>query len=142
MKPRELPVNELIEKLKEEHANLPAIIDDAIITYKTGNLSGAFPVIADVRETLSQHIIDEEAVLLKLLLDRLGKEASEPYIKILQEHTKIMKLVEQSVESTYTGWTETENNLNTLKEELAGHHKQEEEVFYPKVISLLRESSP
>jgi iron-sulfur cluster repair protein YtfE (RIC family) len=142
MKPRELPVNELIEKLKEEHTNLPVIIDDAIITYKTGNLSGAFPVIADVRETLSQHIIDEEAVLLKLLLDRLGKEASEPYIKILQEHTKIMKLVEQSVESTYTGWTETENNLNTLKEELAGHHKQEEEVFYPKVISLLRESSP
>ena len=137
MKPRELPVNELIEKLKEEHTNLPVIIDDAIITYKTGNLSGAFPVIADVRETLSQHIIDEEAVLLKLLLDRLGKEASEPYIKILQEHTKIMKLVEQSVESTYTGWTETENNLNTLKEELAGHHKQEEEVFYPKVISLL-----
>ena len=137
MKPRELPVNELIEKLKEEHASLPAIIDDAIITYKTGNLSGAFPVIADVRETLSQHIIDEEAVLLKLLLDKLGKEASEPYIKILQEHTKIMKLVEQSVESTYTGWTETENNLNTLKEELAGHHKQEEEVFYPKVISLL-----
>ncbi len=137
MKPRELPVNELIEKLKEEHANLPAIIDDAIITYKTGNLSGAFPVIADVRETLSQHIIDEEAVLLKLLLDKLGKEASEPYIKILQEHPKIMKLVEQSVESTYTGWTETENNLNTLKEELAGHHKQEEEVFYPKVISLL-----
>ncbi len=137
MKPRELPVNELIEKLKGEHANLPAIIDDAIITYKTGNLSGAFPVIADVRETLSQHIIDEEAVLLKLLLDKLGKEASEPYIKILQEHTKIMKLVEQSVESTYTGWTETENNLNTLKEELAGHHKQEEEVFYPKVISLL-----
>ncbi len=137
MKPRELPVNELIEKLKGEHANLPAIIDDAIITYKTGNLSGAFPVIADVRETLSQHIIDEEAVLLKLLLDKLGKEATEPYIKILQEHTKIMKLVEQSVESTYTGWTETENNLNTLKEELAGHHKQEEEVFYPKVISLL-----
>ncbi len=137
MKPREFPVNELIEKLKGEHANLPAIIDDAIITYKTGNLSGAFPVIADVRETLSQHIIDEEAVLLKLLLDKLGKEASEPYIKILQEHTKIMKLVEQSVESTYTGWTETENNLNTLKEELAGHHKQEEEVFYPKVISLL-----
>ncbi len=137
MKPREFPVNELIEKLKGEHANLPAIIDDAIITYKTGNLSGAFPVIADVRETLSQHIIDEEAVLLKLLLDKLGKEASEPYIKILQEHPKIMKLVEQSVESTYTGWTETENNLNTLKEELAGHHKQEEEVFYPKVISLL-----
>ncbi len=137
MKPREFPVNELIEKLKGEHANLPAIIDDAIITYKTGNLSGAFPVIADVRETLSQHIIDEEAVLLKLLLDKLGKEATEPYIKILQEHTKIMKLVEQSVESTYTGWTETENNLNTLKEELAGHHKQEEEVFYPKVISLL-----
>ena len=137
MKPREMPIRELIEKLKEEHAALPGIIDDAIITYKTGNLSGAFPVIAEVRETLSQHIIDEEGILLKFLIDKMGKEASEPYIKILQDHLKIMKLVEQSVESTYTGWTETENDLNTLKETLAEHHKQEEDVLYPKVISLL-----
>ncbi|MEM0134338.1 MAG: hemerythrin domain-containing protein [Thermoplasmatales archaeon] len=137
MKPRELPVKELIEKLKEEHANLPGIIDDAIITYKTGNLSGAFPVIAEVRETLSQHTIDEEGVLLKILIDKIGKEASEPYIKILQDHTKIMKLVEQSVESTYTGWTETENNLNLLKETLAEHHRQEEKELFPKVVSLL-----
>jgi iron-sulfur cluster repair protein YtfE (RIC family) len=137
MKPRELPIKELIEKLKEEHASLPATIDDAVITYKTGNLSGAFPVIADVRETLSQHIIDEEGVLLKFLIDKIGKEASEPYIKILQEHPKIMKLVEQSVESTYTGWTETENDLNMLKEMLAEHHKQEENELYPKVVSLL-----
>ena len=137
MKPRDLPIKELIEKLKEEHASLPAIIDDAVITYKTGNLSGAFPVIAEVRETLSQHIIDEEGVLLKLLIDKIGKEASEPYIKILQEHTKIMKLVEQSVESTYTGWTETEPNLNLFKETLAQHHKQEEDELFPKVLSLL-----
>ncbi|MCL4447116.1 MAG: hypothetical protein M1163_01770, partial [Candidatus Thermoplasmatota archaeon] len=85
----------------------------------------------------SQHIIDEEGILLKFLIDKIGKEASEPYIKILQDHLKIMKLVEQSVESTYTGWTETENDLNTLKETLAEHHKQEEDVLYPKVISLL-----
>jgi iron-sulfur cluster repair protein YtfE (RIC family) len=137
MKPREIPIKELIEKLKEEHSSLPGLIDDAIITYKTGNLSGAFPVIAEVRETLSQHIIDEEATLLKFLLEKLGKEASEPYIKILQDHPKIMKLVEQSVESTYTGWTETENDLNTLKEFLAEHNKQEEAELYPKVISLL-----
>ncbi len=137
MKPRDLPIKELIEKLKEEHQSLPAIIDDAIITYKTGNLSGAFPVIADVRETLSQHIIDEEATLLKFLIEKLGKEASEPYIKILQDHPKISKMVEQSVESTYTGWTETEGDLNQLKEALSNHHKQEEEVLYPKVISLL-----
>ncbi len=137
MKPRDLPIRELIEKLKEEHQNLPAIIDDAIITYKTGNLSGAFPVIADVRETLSQHIIDEEATLLKLLIEKLGKEASEPYIKILQDHPKISKMVEKSVESTYTGWTETEGDLTQLKEALSEHHKQEEEVLYPKVLSLL-----
>ncbi|MCL4333735.1 MAG: hypothetical protein M1290_05270 [Candidatus Thermoplasmatota archaeon] len=137
MKPRELPIKELIEKLKEEHASLPATIDDAVITYKTGNLSGAFPVIAEVRETLSQHIIDEEGVVLKFLIDKIGKEASEPYIKILQDHTGIMKMVEQSVESTYTGWTETENDLNALKETLAKHHKQEEEELFPKVLSLL-----
>ncbi len=137
MKPRDMPIRELIEKLKEEHAALPGIIDDAVITYKTGNLSGAFPVIAEVRETLSQHIIDEEGTLLKFLIEKIGKGSSEPYIKILQDHPKIMKLVEQSVESTYTGWTETETDLNLLKEALANHHKQEEEELYPKVISLL-----
>ncbi len=132
-----MPINELIEKLKEEHAAIPGIIDDAVITYKTGNLSGAFPVIAEVRETLSQHIIDEEGILLKFLIDKVGKEAAEPYIRILQDHPKIMKLVEQSVESTYTGWTETESDLNLLKETLAEHHRQEEAELYPKVISLL-----
>ncbi|MGC8561797.1 MAG: hemerythrin domain-containing protein [Thermoplasmata archaeon] len=137
MIPRDLPIDKMIDKLKEEHRAIPDLIDDAVITYKTGNLSGAFPVIAEVRDTLSQHTIDEEAVLLKLLIDKLGKEASEPYIKILQDHIKIMKLVEQSVESTYTGWTETENNLNLLKETLAQHHKQEEEELFPKVLSLL-----
>ena len=137
MRPRDLPMKELIEKLKEEHSTLPSVIDDAILTYKTGNLSGAFPVIADVREILSQHIIDEEGTVLKFLLDKIGKEAAEPYIKILQEHTGIMKLVDQSVESTYTGWTETENYLLQLKKTLAEHHKREEEEFFPKVISLL-----
>jgi iron-sulfur cluster repair protein YtfE (RIC family) len=137
MKQRDIPIRDLVDKLKEEHASLPGIIDDAIITYKTGNLSGAFPVIAEVREILSQHTIDEEGTLLKFLIEKLGKEASEPYIKILQDHTKIMKLVEQSVESTYTGWTETENDLNLLKQTLSEHHKAEETELFPKVISLL-----
>ena len=137
MKPRDIPIKKLIEKLKEEHRTLPEVIDDAIITYKTGNLSGAFPVIADVRDTLSQHTIDEEATLLKFLFDKIGKEQSEEYIKILQEHVPIMKLVEQSVESTYTGWTETEGYLTTLKEELAKHHREEEGKLFPKVLSLL-----
>lgn len=137
MKLREMPIRDLIEKLKEEHSTLPSVIDDAIITYKTGNLSGAFPVIADVREILSQHIIDEEGTLLKFLIEKTGKEASESYIKILQDHVGIMKLVEQSVESTYTGWTETEPNLLKLKQTLAEHHKKEEEEFYPKILSLL-----
>jgi hypothetical protein len=50
MKARDLPPKELIEKLKEEHKELPDQIDDAILTFKTGNLSGAFPLIADIRE--------------------------------------------------------------------------------------------
>ncbi|MEM0128013.1 MAG: hypothetical protein QXO03_02870 [Thermoplasmatales archaeon] len=137
MRPREMPMRELIDKLKEEHATLPTVIDDAILTYKTGNLSGAFPVIADVREILSQHIIDEEGTVLKFLIDKIGKENAEPYIRILQEHTGIMKLVEQSVESTYTGWTETENYLTQLKLTLAEHHKREEVELFPKVLSLL-----
>lgn len=137
MKPREIPIRDLIEKLKEEHASLPETIDDAIITYKTGNLSGAFPVIADVRETLSQHIIDEEGTVLKFLIEKIGEEASGPYIKILQEHPEISKQVEKSVESTYTGWIETEPDLLALKQMLQDHHKKEEEEFFPKVISLL-----
>lgn len=137
MKPRDIPIRDLIEKLKEEHRALPDVIDDAIITYKTGNLSGAFPVIAEVRETLSQHTVDEEATLLKFLFDKIGKDQSEQYVKILQEHVGIMKLMEQSVESTYTGWTETEGYLTTLKNTLAEHHKEEEEQLFPKIISLL-----
>jgi len=137
MKARDLPPRELIEKLKEEHKELPDQIDDAILTFKTGNLSGAFPLIADIREKIGQHTIDEEAVLLKIIIEKLGKEAAEPYIEILQAHVKITKLVDDAVESTYTGWSETENLLLSLKQELKNHHAQEEETFFPKVLQLI-----
>ncbi len=137
MKPRELPPKELIEKLKEEHREFPNEIDDAILTFKTGNLSGAFPLIADIREKIGQHTVDEEAILLKILIDKLGKEQAEPYIEILRDHVEITKLVDDSVESTYTGWSETENLLLKLKSTLASHHAKEEEKLFPKVLELI-----
>ncbi|MGC8547025.1 MAG: hypothetical protein ACP5MU_05155, partial [Thermoplasmata archaeon] len=107
MKPRNLEPKELIEKLKEEHRELPALIDDTILTYQVGNLSGAFPILVQIRDLLSQHTIDEEAVILKIILDKLNKEESEKYVDIMREHVAIMKNVDDAVESTYTGWTET-----------------------------------
>ncbi|MCL4412658.1 MAG: hypothetical protein M1526_04810 [Candidatus Thermoplasmatota archaeon] len=137
MNPRKMEAKELIEKLKEEHNEIPALIDDAILTYQIGNLSGAFPVIAQVREVIAQHTIDEESTILKILLDKLGKDNSKEYIEIFQQHVQITKAVDAAVESTYTGWTETVNLLNNLKQMTAEHHKKEEEIVFPKVLSLL-----
>ncbi len=137
MKPRDLQPRELIEKLKEEHRELPALIDDTILTYQVGNLSGAFPILVQIRDLLSQHTIDEEAIILKVLLDKLSKEESEKYVEIMREHVAIMKNVDDAVESTYTGWTETVSMLENLRKISAEHHKKEEEILFPKVLELL-----
>ncbi|MGC8574893.1 MAG: hemerythrin domain-containing protein [Thermoplasmata archaeon] len=137
MKPRNLEPKELIEKLKEEHRELPALIDDTILTYQVGNLSGAFPVLVQIRDLLSQHTIDEEAVILKIILDKLNKEESEKYVDIMREHVAIMKNVDDAVESTYTGWTETVALMENLRKISAEHHRKEEEILFPKVLELL-----
>lgn len=137
MKPRDLAPKDLIEKLKEEHRELPNDIDEAILTFKTGNLSGAFPLIADIRDKLAQHTIDEESILLKILIDKLGRDSSEPYIEILRDHVNITKLIDDAIESTYTGWSETEGLLLNLKSMLATHHAKEEEKFFPKILEFI-----
>ncbi|MGC9294314.1 MAG: hemerythrin domain-containing protein [Thermoplasmata archaeon] len=137
MKPRNLEPKELIEKLKEEHRELPALIDDTILTYQVGNLSGAFPILVQIRDLLSQHTIDEEAVILKIILDKLNKEESEKYVDIMREHVAIMKNVDDAVESTYTGWTETVALMENLRKISAEHHRKEEEILFPKVLELL-----
>ncbi len=137
MKPRNLEPKELIEKLKEEHRELPALIDDTILTYQVGNLSGAFPVLVQIRDLLSQHTIDEEAVILKIILDKLNKEESEKYVDIMRDHVAIMKNVDDAVESTYTGWTETVALMENLRKISAEHHRREEEILFPKVLELL-----
>lgn len=137
MKPRNLSPKDLIEKLKEEHRELPGLIDDAIITYQVGNLSGAFPVLVQIRELLSQHTIDEEAVILKIIVDKMDKNEAEKYVEVMREHVKIMKNVDDAVESTYTGWTETVGLLENLRKTAAEHHRKEEELVFPKVMELL-----
>jgi iron-sulfur cluster repair protein YtfE (RIC family) len=137
MKPRNLEPKELIEKLKEEHRELPALIDDTMLTYQVGNLSGAFPILVQIRDLLSQHTIDEEAIILKIIIDKLNKEESEKYVEIMREHVAIMKNVDDAVESTYTGWTETVPLLENLKRISAEHHRKEEEMVFPKVLELL-----
>ncbi len=137
MKPRDIPPKELIEKLKEEHRELPSLIDDTILTYQLGNLSGAFPILAEIRDLLSQHTIDEESIILKIILDKLGKEESEKYVEVMREHVSIMKNVDDAVESTYTGWTETVALLENLKKITAEHHRKEEEIVFPEVLKLL-----
>ncbi len=137
MKPRDIPPKELIEKLKEEHRELPSLIDDTILTYQVGNLSGAFPILVQIRELLSQHTIDEESIILKIIVDKLGKEESEKYVEVMREHVSIMKNVDDAVESTYTGWTETVGLLENLKKITAEHHKKEEEIVFPEVLKLL-----
>jgi len=137
MKPRNLEPKELIEKLKEEHRELPSLIDDTILTYQVGNLSGAFPILVQIRDLLSQHTIDEEAVILKIILEKLNKEESEKYVEIMREHVAIMKNVDDAVESTYTGWTETVPLLENLRKISAEHHRKEEEILFPKVLDLL-----
>jgi len=108
-----------------------------VLTYQVGNLSGAFPILVQIRDLLSQHTIDEEAIILKIIIDKLNKEESEKYVEIMREHVAIMKNVDDAVESTYTGWTETVPLLENLKRISAEHHRKEEEMVFPKVLELL-----
>ncbi len=117
-RPRSLELHELISVLLKEHEdtrnNLIAL-KNAIVQKDYVRVN---EIISKFDNYLNQHIIDEEATLLKILLNKYGREGSQEAIRVFQQHIKIHQLI-----------NEIKNLLNKSPELISVKEKELNEIL-------------
>ena len=131
---RHLSVDELVRVLLKEHKEVRALMAELENTLEEGPKKVAEGMLK-INDYLKQHIVDEEAVVLKHLLNTYGKENCEEEIKVMQQHRIIHGLLNEGVTLSHS--SAISSRFKEVKEVLEDHFKKEEKIF-PKVLKTIR----
>lgn len=133
-----MSTEELIEVLEKEHESLISTLkklQDAVSREDAGT---AYSIISGIDETLVQHMIDEEANLLKTLIQVFGREGSVEAIEVFREHVDIDALIKEMKKMLYEGKSSRPGMLSQLGDLLAGHFQKEHERVFPCALDAAR----
>jgi hemerythrin-like domain-containing protein len=86
-----------------------------------------------------QHIADEEAQLLRLLIDNLGVKGAEQEIRVFQQHRPIHRLMELISELAAKSAEELGEEQRKLDELFQQHTALEERGVFPKALGIYRQ---
>lgn len=128
-RPLEFP--DLVAALTREHGELRRRFKDINAALDAGNRLRASALTRDLCDDLRQHIIDEEARVLRLLIDTYGRQGAGEAIKVFQKHRPIravIKAMEQIPPKTPEALRQRTDELERL---LLGHLVEEEERVFP-----------
>jgi iron-sulfur cluster repair protein YtfE (RIC family) len=140
VRPRSLELFELIDVLLKEHEDIKKDLLDLKDAVDKKDYAKVNEIIIKFNQYLNQHIIDEEATLLKVLLNRYGREGSQDAIRVFQQHIRIHQLIDE-IKSLLDSSPEL---INIKREELANllfeHFGKEEDYVFPLVKRAYKES--
>lgn len=140
VRPRSLELFELINVLLKEHEDTRKDLFDlknAIVEKDYVKIS---EIINKFDQYLNQHIVDEEATLLRFLLDKYGREGSQGAIRVFQQHIRVHQLINE-IKSLLNSSPEL---INIKRDELANllfeHFDKEENYVFPLIKKAYKES--
>jgi len=138
--PRRLPVNELIKILIDEHEQSRYRLSEFEKLLNICNYEAARELINRLELTYEQHIIDEEAVLLREAIRLLGRENCKDIIEIFQQHRPIITMIQQIINSVNNlQLRRIEDVLQDLGKILDIHYRREEVEVFPRILKLHQE---
>lgn len=131
---------ELITILIAEHVEMKNGLSDLRIALSKDDFSSVTRILNELDRIFKQHITDEEAQVLRILIDAHGVKGADDAIKVFRQHRPIYTLMQKIGE--FAALTPEElaarsGELNTLFEE---HTGAEESRIFPKAISTYREN--
>ena len=83
-----------------------------------------------------QHIVDEESIILRLLIGRLGVKGAEEEIRVFQQHRPIYHLMQKISEFASLSAAELQTSQEELGNLFERHAFAEEKMVFPKAESL------
>ncbi|MCS7145081.1 MAG: hemerythrin domain-containing protein [Nitrososphaerota archaeon] len=138
MRPRRLELQELIRVLVEEHGRVKALLTRLNGLLQEGRYGEAAEELVNFKPYLDQHIIDEEASILKLLLEEYGRMGAERAVKVFQEHREIHRLISEMQSLASSSPERLAELRDGLRDMLERHFRAEEGEIFPWALETYR----
>ena len=136
--PREMGFEQLVSVLVMEHAE---IVKELAYLEKSVD-ERAYPSAATALQRLDrlfrQHIADEEAQVLRLLIEVYGVKGADDAIEVFRQHRPIYKLMTKVRELASLSPEELTANEARLRSMLEDHARTEEASVFPMALSAFR----
>jgi len=137
--PRKLPIVELIGVLVEEHA----VMKEGLLRIGEATARKDFTEVSRTLKRLDlifrQHIVDEEAQILRLLVGELGRKGAEEEIRVFQQHRPIYRLMQEISKFASMPAAELQQGQKELRDLFEKHAFAEERRVFPRAERLSAE---
>ena len=130
---------ELISTLICEHIEMKKDLVELEIAMSNKDFFLASKILDNLDHLFKQHIVDEEAQVLRILIDAYGVKGSDEAIKIIRQHRPIYYLMEEVKKLAFLSIEELTSNEDRLRKLFEEHTLAEESSVFPRAISTYRE---
>lgn len=136
---RKMGFEELISVLIAEHAEMKKDLADVKQAITKRDFSSASKRLGELDRLFKQHIADEEAQVLRILIDAYGVEGAEDAIRVFRQHKPIYDLMEEVRKLASLSVEELASDEHRLRRLLEEHTLAEESRVFPRAISTYKE---
>jgi hypothetical protein len=133
--PRKMELEELISVLVGEHARMKSDLADVGRAVSRRDFSSASRTLRGLDHLFKQHIADEEAQVLRILIDAYGVKGAEDAVAVFRQHRPIYDLMEQVKKLAALSPEELASTEDGLKRLLDEHTLAEETSVFPRALS-------
>ena len=128
------PFEEFVSSLVKTHGNIRHRLRVIGTALERQDKAVGIASLRELKDTLDRHVVDEEARVLKVLIDAHGREGAGEAIRTMQQHRQVHKLVGEVIDSLPTSAEEAPRRLAALEALLDEHFKTEEGRIFPWAI--------
>jgi len=134
--PRKLDIEVLVRTLVAEHRVMKDGLRRARESARVGEFDAASTALKEVDPVFRQHIADEEATVLGLLIRSVGAKGAEAEILVFRQHRPIYELMQRVAELAKLSPAELMKSQADLESLFEKHTLAEEEAVFPKALAL------
>ncbi len=127
-----------VSELVRTHGEIRAQMSQIEKAVERGDHPAALTTLRALGESLDRHIVDEEARVLKVLIDVHGREGASDAIKTMQQHRRVHQLVKDLADSLSTAPKAAPERRSELDRVLREHLEAEERRIFPWAVEADR----
>jgi hemerythrin-like domain-containing protein len=129
---------ELISVLIAEHAEMKRDLAEIRRAVSKRDFLSASRILRELDGLFKQHIADEEAQVLRILIDAYGVKGADDAIEVFRQHRPIYDLMEEVKRLASLSMEELASDEDRLRQLLDEHTLAEESRVFPRAMSTYK----